>query len=248
MDIKLFSLVIPSYKQEKKIVSDIKYLSKTLSKLPYDYEIVVVIDGMVDQTYQNLKKANLKKIKIIKYTKNQGKGFAVKKGMLNARGDVIGFLDAGRDINPRALSIALDLMELHNADIVLGSKLHPDSEVNYPPIRHIISFGYRTIIKILFDLNVKDTQVGLKLFKRKVARNVFRRIIIKRFAFDVEVLAVAQLLGYDKIYESPITLNFKMGSITNTNFWEASFWVFWDTLAIFYRKNILRYYSKKKRK
>lgn len=248
MDIKLFSLVIPSYKQEKTIVSDVRYLQKALSKLPYEYEILVVIDGNLDKSYQKLKKADLKNVRILTYPKNQGKGYAVKKGMLNARGDVIGFLDAGRDINPRALSIALDLMELHDADIVLGSKLHPDSEVNYPPIRHVISFGYRTIIKIMFDLEVKDTQVGLKLFKRKVARDVFSRIIIKRFAFDVEVLAVARLLGYRKIYESPVRISFKQGTITNSNFWIASSLVFWDTLAIFYRKNILRYYSKKNRR
>ena len=242
---KSLSLVVPTYKQEKTIIRDILYLNKVLSLLPYKSEIIVVIDGRVDKSYEKLKKAKIKNVKIISYIKNQGKGFAVRKGMLKAKGDIIAFMDAGLDINPSALSIALSLMQLHDADIVLGSKLHPDSIVNYPLSRKILSVGYRSITRLLFKFEVKDTQVGLKIFKKKVVRDVFPRIIVKTYAFDVEVLAVARLLGYDKIHETPIKLKFRQGSITNSNFWKISFWMLVDTLAIFYRMNIIKYYNKK---
>ena len=242
---KSLSLVVPTYKQEKTIIRDILYLNKVLSLLPYKSEIIVVIDGRVDKSYEKLKKAKIKNVKIISYIKNQGKGFAVRKGMLKAKGDIIAFMDAGLDINPSALSIALSLMQLHDADIVLGSKLHPDSIVNYPMSRKILSVGYRSITRLLFKFEVKDTQVGLKIFKKKVVRDVFPRIIVKTYAFDVEVLAVARLLGYDKIHETPIKLKFRQGSITNSNFWKISFWMLVDTLAIFYRINIIKYYNKK---
>jgi len=70
-------------------------------------------------------------------------------------------------------------MEWNNADIVVGSKLHPESKVNYPIQRKILSWGYRTLTHTLFGFNVKDTQVGFKIFRKKVAKEVFSRIIVK---------------------------------------------------------------------
>src|SRR5690606_3319755 len=104
------------------------------------------------------------------------------------------------------ISIMLSIMDWNKADIVVGSKLHPDSVVKYPLSRKIMSWCYRFIIKMLFDLSVNDTQVGLKIFRRPVAKRIFPKIVVKAFAFDVEVLAVAQKFGYSKIYESPVKL------------------------------------------
>ncbi len=240
---RLLSLVLPAFKQEKTITKDIKNLSKVLSLLNLNHEIIVVVDGFVDKTYQNVKRNKNPHVILIGYEKNQGKGYAIKRGVEKANGDIIGFIDAGMDLDPKEISLMLNIMDWNKADIVLGSKLHPDSIINYPTSRKILSWGYRLIIKILFKLNVKDTQVGLKLFKRNVAKNVFPKIVVKAFAFDVEVLAVAQSLGYVKIYEAPIKLKFRQGSITSSNFWKVSFWTLWDTLAVFYRINILKYYK-----
>src|SRR5258708_28877698 len=148
------------------------------------------------------------------------------------------------DLDPTEISIMLDIMDWNNADIVIGSKLHPDSKVNYPIGRKILSWGYRTLTHILFGFKVRDTQVGLKIFKKRVAKEVFSKIIVKRFAFDIEVLAVAYKLGYTKIYEAPIKLDFnKASSITSSNFWKNIFWMLWDTVAVFYRLKILNYYE-----
>lgn len=244
--VKLLSLVVPAYKQEKTIIGDIKLLSKALSSLPLDFEIIVVVDGFVDKTHEIAQKIKNDHVLVIGYEDNKGKGFAIKHGVEKAKGDIIGFIDAGMDIDPTEISIMLDIMEWNKADVVIGSKLHPESKVNYPLIRKIFSWGYRTLTHILFGFNVKDTQVGLKIFKKHVAKDVFSKIIVKRFAFDIEVLAVSYKLGYTRIYEAPIKLNFRgVGSISSTNFWRVIFWMLWDTAAVFYRLKILHYYDKK---
>ncbi len=247
MAVKSLSLIIPAYKQEKTITKDLRQLDKVLSAQRIDYELIVVVDGFLDKTFENAKKLKFSSLIVEGYRENKGKGFAIKHGVKIAKGDIIGFIDSGMDLDPQVISIMLDTMEWKKADIVIGSKLHPDSKVNYPPIRKVLSWGYRTIVRILFDFNIKDTQVGLKIFRKKVAKDVFPRIIIKNFAFDVEVLAVARLLGYKKIYESPVKLRFRAGSITSTTFLKTSFWMLWETLAVFYRMNILNYYNKKKK-
>lgn len=248
-DIKLLSLVVPAYKQEKTIAEDIENLQKVLATLPFEHEILVVVDGEEDDnTFRILEdlSSKSKELKVFGYKKNIGKGFAIKHGVEKAKGDVIGFLDAGMDIDPTEISIALDIMDWNNADIVIGSKLHPESKVKYPLQRKVLSWGYRTLTHLLFGFNVKDTQVGFKLFKRKVAKEVFPRIIVKKFAFDIEVLTVAQKLGYTRIYEAPIKLNFNhVSNITSSNFWKVIYLMLWDTAAVFYRLRILHYYDKR---
>ncbi|HYM65042.1 MAG TPA: glycosyltransferase, partial [Candidatus Sulfotelmatobacter sp.] len=214
--------------------------------LPFGHEIIVVVDGFLDQTFQKARTTKNENIRVLGYEKNKGKGSAIKFGVREANGDVIGFIDAGMDLDPSEISIMLDIMDWNSADIVIGSKLHPESKIKYPFARKVLSWGYRTLTHILFGFKVKDTQVGLKLFKGKVAKEVFSKIIVKKFAFDIEVLAVAYKLGYTKIYEAPIKLNFKgASSITSTSFWNVIFWMLWDTAAVFYRLRILHYYDKK---
>ncbi|HVT00664.1 MAG TPA: glycosyltransferase [Patescibacteria group bacterium] len=247
--IKLFSLVLPAYKQSKTIVKNINELEEVLSTLPFRSELIIVLDGRDDEASKKIKALIKKKrkieIRLFEYEVNQGKGYAVSYGVMKAKGDVIGFIDAGLDINPSEISLMINLMEWNNADIIVGSKLHPESKVNYPIARKILSWGYRTFTHLLFGFTVRDTQVGLKIFKGKVAKDVFSKLVVKRFAFDIEVLAVAYRLGYKKIYEAPVVLDFKNGTITSSNFWRIIFWMLWDTIAVFYRINVLRYYDRK---
>ncbi len=248
-NINLLSLIVPAYKQEKTIIQDIKNLDDALSALSYKYEIIVVVDGFVDDTYEKLKKVKSENVKVLGYQKNQGKGHAVRYGMLRAKGDVIGFIDAGMDINTTGISILLDSMLWEDADIIVGSKLHPESKkVNYPIFRLILSWGYRALTHLLFGFSVRDTQVGLKFFKKKVVKDVFPRLLVKTFAFDVEILAVAAAQGYKKIYEGPIELDFNdRSSITSRSFWVIIFLMLWDTMAVFYRLKILKYYKNYKK-
>lgn len=246
----LVSVIIPAFKQEKTIREDIARIERVMDELRYDYEIIVVVDGQADRTMENARKVISKKIKVTGYEHNHGKGYAVRYGMVHSKGDIVGFIDSGMDLNPNGLSIMLEQFEWHNADIIVGSKRHPASKVNYPFSRKIISFLSQIFIRILFGLNVRDTQVGMKFFKRKVIEDVFPRLLVKEFAFDIEILVVAFYLGYRKIYEAPIELNFSfIKSIVSQSLLEALLKTFWDSLAIFYRLKILRYYdSANKRK
>lgn len=240
----LFSLIIPAYKQEKTIKSDLERIIAVMDQLRYSYEIILVVDGHIDKTLSEAKKIKSTKINVVGYNNNKGKGHAIRFGMARANGSIVAFIDAGMDINPNGLSMLLEHFEWYNADIIVGSKLHPVSKVSYPLSRRMLSWGYRMLVRLLFGLSIKDTQVGLKFFRRNVLDDVLPRLLVKTYAFDIEILAVAYSLGYKRIFEAPIELDFNgMSSITTGNFWKTVYFMLRDTLAVFYRLRILHYYK-----
>lgn len=243
------SVVIPAYRAENIIESTLSKVYEVLSQTRYKFEIICVVDGEVDGTWSVASKfaKNKASIKIYGYKYNLGKGHAVRFGMAKATGDIIGFIDAGLDINPNGISMLLEHFEWYNADIIIGSKRHPASKVTYPMARRVMSAGYQLIVRILFGLKIKDTQVGLKFYRREVLEKVLPRLLVKEFAFDVEILAVSNYLGFKRIYEAPVELDMQFGnsitSFATKGFIRMSFKVFWDTAAVFYRLRILHYYD-----
>jgi len=248
---KLVSVIIPAYKQEKTIVKDIRNIFNVMSQTRWDFEIIVVVDGFVDKTFEMAKRIVKPNVKVIGYETNRGKGYAIRYGMARATGDYIAFIDSGMDIDPNGISMILEHMDWYEADIIVASKRHLASKINYPLYRKIYSWGYHFFVKILFGFKVSDTQSGLKVFKRKVLEKVLPRLIVKNFAFDVEILAVARYLGYTRIYDAPIRL---MWRETNTNFTPYIIFdknvrgIIQDTLGVYYRLRILNYYSDKKKR
>ncbi len=248
MEIKLISIIVPSFNQEKTIAADLERIYRVLQKLRYPSELICVIDGRVDKSFDNAYKfaRQHSNVKVIGYETNKGKGYAVRFGMAASKGDIIGFIDAGMDINPNGLALLIEHFEWYEADIIIGSKRHPVSKVDYPWQRRLLSIGYQVITLLLFGLKVRDTQVGMKFFRREILEKVLPRLLVKRFAFDIEMLAVANYLGYKRIYEAPIDINLGFGgtsTITSKKFLRTIFAMFLDTLAVFYRLEILRYYS-----
>ena len=246
--VKLISVIVPIFKQEDTIVDDLTRTKDVLDKLRYPVELICVVDGKVDKTFERVSEfaKTHPNIKVIGYETNKGKGYAVRFGMAESKGDIIAFIDAGMDLNPNGLSMLLEHFEWYNADIIIGSKRHPVSKVDYPWQRRILSIGYQILVRILFGLKIRDTQVGMKFFKREVLEKVLPRLLVKTYAFDIEILAVANYLGFKRIYEAPveIKLNFGRGSyITGQKFIRTIFAMFLDTLAVFYRLRILNYYS-----
>lgn len=248
METSLISVIVPAFKQEGTIVRDLKRIKEVLDKLRYSAELICVVDGKLDDTFDRASKFASKhsNIKVIGYDTNKGKGYAVRYGMAESKGDIVGFVDSGMDLNPNGLSLLLEHFEWYKADIIVGSKRHPASKVIYPWQRRILSIGYQLLVWSLFGLRVKDTQVGMKFFKREVLEKVLPRLLIKHFAFDIEILAVANYLGYKRIYEAPIDIKLSFGrtsSITNQKFLRTVLAMLIDTLAVFYRLRILNYYS-----
>lgn len=241
----LLSVIIPVYKQEKTILRDLSRIQKTLAKIRYEYEIILVFDGLHDNSNKKIKKIALKHIKKIIYMKNQGKAYAVRLGMKQATGNYVLFIDSGMEIHPNGISMLLEHMEWYDADIIVGSKRHPASVVHYPWNRKILSFGYYLFVKLLFGIEVHDTQAGIKIFKRKVLKKILPRLVEKKFAGDLEMLVVAKAYGYKRIFEAPIKLNYALSPVTSAAVLKSIWGIFIDTLAIFYRTYIIRYYQPK---
>jgi len=248
MEKKLLSVIVPAYKQERTIAKDLLNIESVLKQIRYDYELICVVDGKVDQTFEKAKKVSSSKIKVLAYDQNHGKGYAVRYGMARARGDLIAFIDSGMDINPDGISMLLEHMIWYDSDVVVGSIRHSASKViGYPLKRKVFSIGYHLLTRSLFGLRITDSQRGVKIFKREVLDKILPRLLVERFAFDIEILAVAYRLGFKKIHDGPVEMDarrFKYSSITTTTV--AS--MFLDTMAIFYRLNLLHYYDSRNRK
>lgn len=243
------SIIVPVYNAEKYIYENLLELHKMLVKSKKTFEIICVVDGASDKSEENARKAAKKyiEIKVYSYKINYGKGYAVRYGMKKAKGRVIGFIDAGWDLDYEDILRFLDIMKKQKADIVIGSKRHPESIVHYPNFRKIFSLGYQFYVKSLFGLSVNDTQVGMKIFKKKIIDQVLPTLKIDGFAFDIEILSISQKLLNAKIVEAPIrvildenfsTIKIKGGFLIN------SIKVFWDTLSIFYGLRIKKVYNK----
>jgi len=242
------SLIIPVYRQEKTIVSNLRQIKSALDKIRYDYEIITVIDGKIDQSLEKINTAKIGHVICLFYEINQGKSYAVRFGMEKAKGDYVMFMDAGNEIDPNGISMLLEHMEWYNADIIVSSKRHLASQVEYSFLRKILSQGYYLFIKLLFGLKIHDTQAGIKVFKKSVLQKILPRLLEKKFAGDLEMLVVADSLGFTRIYEAPIKLNYQLSEITSAATLKEVWGIFVDTLAIFYRKNIINYYKRKHKK
>lgn len=236
-----FSVVMPAYMKENVIQDALFHTEKVLSGFGVPYEIIVVDDGSTDRTRKNASLYDSSNVVVVGYDDNRGKGDAIKYGCSYVTGDIVAFMDADTDLCPSHLEGFIRTMHDKKADVVVGSKLHPDSSVDYPLFRRILSHGYRYFNKLLFNLNVRDTQVGQKLFRKEVLDDIMPRVLVKRYAFDLELLVNAQHLGY-KIVEAPIKLDYDFsGSSVNIR---AVWKIFVDTCAIFYRLRILKYYDR----
>lgn len=244
---KVLSVIVPVFKKEKTIKKNIKKILSDLDSLKIKHELIVVVDGDLDKSYQEAKKVKSPKLKVYVYRENLGKGYAVRFGMSKSKGDIVGFLDAGGDISAKGFSMLIEHYKWYGADIIVGSKRHPVSQVIYPWPRRVMSWTYQRLVHILFGLHLTDTQVGIKLFRRQVLLDVLPRLFVKKFAFDIEFLAVAHRLGYKRIFEAPVVLKFPGDStITSKSFWKIVLNMLMDTFTVYYRLKIIRFYDKKK--
>ncbi len=148
------------------------------------------------------------------------------------------------EIDPNGISMLLEHLEWYKADVVVGSKRHPASQVNYPLNRQIISLGAQLIARFLLGIQVRDTQAGIKIYKMKVLKKICPRLLVKTFAIDLEMLSVANRLGFTKIYEAPIKLSFDFNDFhLSGNTLKTIYVCLKDALAVFYRLKILKYYD-----
>ena len=237
------SVVMPLYNLAAVACANLSAVAKVLDASGLDYELVPVDDGSADETAAALKAAAAEspRVKPVFLRRNPGKGAALKAGFAASRGAFVLLLDGDLDILPQRIPAFFRAMETSGADIVVGSKRHPDSSVQYPWHRRAASFVYYSLLRLFASLPVTDTQTGMKLFRRKVLGDAIDRMLVKDYAFDFEILAIAAQRGA-KIAEAPVTIRFgtKFGALAPRTVWR----VLKDTLAVFYRLRVLDYYSK----
>jgi glycosyltransferase involved in cell wall biosynthesis len=232
------SVVLPCHNAGGGLERVLTSLQTNLEHLD-SWEIIVVSDGSTDDTVPIATRFASQRVRVVHEPLRVGKGHALRLGMAKARGRYVAFMDADGDIDPSAIRPFLALMELYEPDVVLGSKRHPLSEVHYPAARRVMSWTYHRLCRLLFRVNVSDTQTGMKLIRRDVLRAVLPRMLEKRYAFDLEFLVVARCLGYRRVFEAPIRLDYQFESQVAPS---TALRIVLDTLAIYYRRYILDTY------
>ena len=233
------SVVLPCYNAGGGLRGVLESLREVLPPTR-SWEIVVVSDGSTDDTVAIAQEFVSDNVRLVPEPIRIGKGHALRVGLAQARGRYVAFMDADGDIDPHGIGPALALTELYEPDMVLGSKRHPMSEVHYPPLRRVLSWTYHKLCRLLFRVNVRDTQTGFKLIRRDVLAAVLPRMLEKRYAFDLEFLVVARSCGYARVFEAPITINYRFDSRVNVG---ATIRILIDTLAVFYRRYVLDSYK-----
>lgn len=210
------SIVIPSYLEANGIVKVLQRIHGLLTSSNYDFELILVIDGDSDNTSTKVKELGWSNLRTIINGRNFGKGYSLKRGVEFATAThFIGFIDADGDIDPGSLLTGITLLNTNKQiDLVVGSKLHKDSKINYPPFRRFQSRIYAKLVSLLFKLPLLDTQTGLKIGRSAAMKRCFGNLTLDGFSFDVEMLVTARNLGY-KCIDIPVDVDFKSVSTVN---------------------------------
>lgn len=191
------SLVIPVFNEEKRIASGLTHALACLKAQKYSWEIVLIDDGSQDQTVSLAKKI-LKNIphQFLTHEVNQGKGKAVKDGVLSSKGDYILFSDI--DFSTPLSELPKLLEALKKTDIAIGVRRHPDSRVikHQPLLREYLGHVFTRLTNLLATPGISDVTCGFKAFRQDVAKKLFGLSRIKRWAFDAEILFLAQKYGF----------------------------------------------------
>jgi glycosyltransferase involved in cell wall biosynthesis len=233
------SLITPVHNGARYIEQNVRRILAALDELAEPFELIVVCDGCRDGTERVLARVVDDRVRVVPYDRNRGKGYAICYGIHHARGRLIGWLDADLDIDPHVIVAAVEEFKQRPVDAIVGSKRHPDSVVDYPRRRRVYSFGFQQLVRALFRVNVRDTQVGAKVFRREMLDTVIPLLLVKRYAFDLEVLAVAEF-GFDRVTEVPVRLEYRFSGTGIDG--EAVRHMLQDTLAIGYRIHLRHWY------
>ncbi|MBS3069313.1 glycosyltransferase [Candidatus Micrarchaeota archaeon] len=238
------SVIVPAYNKEKILGTSLAELKAALQGAGLDFEIVLVNDGSRDNTLLELEKfaKETPQARVVDLKQNIGKGGALLEGFRHSTGALVLFADADTDLPPSQIPRFLEYMERFRADVIIGSKNHPKSIVKYPLLRKILSRGYLILNFVLFQLPVSDTQVGMKLFRREVLEHAVPKMLVKKYAYDLELLVLARYGGFH-IKDAPIELKYGIDFGSGVDVRQI-FWIFWDTMAIWYRLKVLKYYDR----
>jgi len=227
------SVVMPLYNEGAQITSNVEQTLAVL-RLLGPFEMILVNDGSSDNSAEKIKQLAQKfpgEI-VSQQLPRSGKGEALRRGAQLARGEFVVFIDADLDLPPEQILFFVAIQRVKKADAVIGSKMHPDSTVDYPLIRRVYSLGYFCLVKFLFGLPVRDTQTGLKLVRRELLLRALDKTESRGFTLDLELLVRLVQLGAVMV-EAPVVVrhSMKFGGIGLHVVWQ----IFRDTWLVWRR-------------
>jgi dolichyl-phosphate beta-glucosyltransferase len=191
----MLSVVIPAYNEERRIVPTIGAIASFCSDFEPSWELIVADDGSSDGTADLVEALHLANVRLLRDV-NQGKGAAVRRGILAAGGELVLFTDADLSTPIEHLDPMVTLLRAGGADVVVGSRAAHGADVHSrSPLRRALTSATAALSKAVLHLGVNDTQCGFKLFDGAAARWLFSRQTITGFAFDLEILHLARRAG-----------------------------------------------------
>ena len=211
------SIVIPAYNEEERLPRTLEETLAFLDQKGFEYEVIVVDDGSSDETAHLVQKfaVNSSRVRLLTYPRNRGKGYAVRLGVLNARGNFVLYADADGATPIEEIERLQDAVD-QGTDVAIGSRAMYSKETQVKTVIHrkILGRVFNGVVNFVVVPGIADTQCGFKMFPRAVAQDIFSRQRSEGFSFDVEVLFLAGKLGY-KITEVPINWTNIPGSKVN---------------------------------
>ncbi|MFO0982274.1 MAG: glycosyltransferase [Planctomycetota bacterium] len=239
------SLILPVYRGREQAPRTREALLPKLRALHESFEVVIVDDGSRDGTVDELRRlfGSDPEVRLIELEQNHGKGYAVREGVRQSRGEVVAFTDFDLPYDPAGIRHFMAAIRAGN-DVAIGSRRLFASRYIVGPrhfnslwIRHAMSGVFNWLVRALTGVKIHDTQCGLKAFHQRVARQLFPQVTTDRFCFDVELLARARRLGFS-ITELPVTYDYDGDAPSTVRLVRDSLHMFIDLLRI--RRKIAR--------
>jgi hypothetical protein len=233
------TVVVPCYNPGPVVVNTLEAIAAELEAHGAAWQIIAVTDGSSDGSDDLIDAAPIRQVTHIRHERNRGKGAALRTGFAEASTELVAFIDADGDLSPTLLTQLLATESSLGGDIVFGSKLHPASQVHASLLRRAYSRGYQLLIRLLFQLDVRDTQTGIKLIRRRVLDAVLPSLTEDGFALDLELFVAARANGFTSFVEVPVVLRREAGSTISV---KAIWQMVTDTFRLFWRAKVTLQY------
>jgi dolichyl-phosphate beta-glucosyltransferase len=204
----LLSLVIPAYNEAGRLPATIRRIEKHRRSWNFYSEIIIVVEPSEDETLALAESAakTVPQLVVLTHHEKRGKGFAVRSGMLRAKGEFIFFTDADLSTPLEDLDASLQRFRKDRSiHVIVGNRQHPDTRilVHQSRAREWMGKVFNRLAQTMTGLKIRDTQCGFKGFRHRAAKEIFGRQRIDGFSFDVEVLLLARAMGFSTV-EVPV--------------------------------------------
>jgi len=229
------TIVIPAYNPGPTVLETIECVVAAFRAADQDVAVIVVSDGSSDGSPELIDTSLGPGISHVRHAANRGKGAALRTGFGLAATPVVGFVDADGDLPPEQLVDLVRIQQDTGASIVFGSKRHAASSVDASRVRLASSRTYQWLIRTLFQLDIRDTQTGIKVFRRELLTSILPVLKEDGFALDLEMFVAARYAGESNFVEVPVRLQ-RLGPSTISS--RSAVRMIGHTLKIFWRAKI----------